>query len=72
VTGVLIDNSDNATGATSAFRFTAHMAENSANRRTFLPGAYSFSDIVIGQYVAGTDDHRLSQFGKISNYFVFQ
>jgi hypothetical protein len=47
VAGVLIDDGDNAAGATTAFRLAAHVAENGPDRRTVLPCAHSFPDIMI-------------------------
>jgi len=70
VAGVLIDNGDDIAGATTAFRFAAHVTEDSPNRRAVLTGPDSFTDLVIGQHVAGTDDHCGSQFGKVSNYYL--
>jgi hypothetical protein len=69
---VLVDNGDNVSGAAAAFRLAAHVPEDGPNRRALIPGADGFADFLIGQHVAGTDDHKPAHFGKVSNYIVYQ
>jgi hypothetical protein len=69
---MLVNNGDDSAGAAAAFRLAAHTPEDSPDRRAVLSGADHFSHIVIGQDVAGTDDHRANQFGIVLNCHLYQ
>jgi hypothetical protein len=66
---MLLGDRSDASHTTPALRFATHMTENCTNARMNLSRSQTVAHLVVGQNVAGADNHTVTLVGKAIRHF---